>query len=476
MPCRSRWPRLPRSPRCRACCSGAASGPRRRCSATSRSATASARTSATSTPPAATSRMIVCVALGMAMRNRGRRQVLWWCLAAASGAGLWFSESRSALGAAGAVVIVGMLWAATSRFRPQPRAAVLAVAVTALLGGAAVRAMLLEADPDYRGVGFRQQFVQTSVRMIARAAVVRRRRRPLPLVLAALSLAGAGHQLRSGECTQFFSPGRRRARPGRPRVVCDLADLTAGANRASGGACTARRAAGGRGRRRGRVHHHLPDRASVPPRRGGVSVLAAVRADDGAGGRHAAERHGPRRRIARVLEHTAGVALAGCSGRDRHSHCESDHHGKGRRDPVRIAGRERLVRMGDAGGRHAVSLDRPLREPVRAGRRHTRGDPGPSAHRRPEHPGDGGRGDDGRRRPRPDAGGRHLGDHQPAAGAGRCRRSSTSGSTSASIGSGSRRSTSPAARTCAGLACRSANRGSSANSAAPDQLSHPFHQ
>ncbi len=111
--------------------------------------------------------MIVCVALGMAMRNRGRRQVLWWCLAAASGAGLWFSESRSALGAAGAVVIVGMLWAATSRFRPQPRAAVLAVAVTALLGGAAVRAMLLEADPDYRGVGFRQQFVQTSVRMIA---------------------------------------------------------------------------------------------------------------------------------------------------------------------------------------------------------------------------------------------------------------------------------------------------------------------
>jgi O-antigen ligase len=111
--------------------------------------------------------MIGCVALGMAIRERGRRRALWVCLAAASGAGLWFSESRSALGAAGAVVIVGVLWASTTRFRPRARAGVLAVVVLALLGGAAVRARLLEADPDYRGVGFRQQFVQTSVRMIA---------------------------------------------------------------------------------------------------------------------------------------------------------------------------------------------------------------------------------------------------------------------------------------------------------------------
>jgi hypothetical protein len=111
--------------------------------------------------------MIVCVALGMAVRDRGRRRALWLCLAAASSGGLWFSESRSALGAAGAVVIVGVLWASTTRFRPRARAGVLAVVLLALLGGAAVRGRLLEADPDYRGVGFRQQFVQTSVRMIA---------------------------------------------------------------------------------------------------------------------------------------------------------------------------------------------------------------------------------------------------------------------------------------------------------------------
>jgi hypothetical protein len=88
------------------------------------------------------------------------------CLAAASGGGLWLSESRSALGAVIAVVIVAALWASTSRFSTRARATALAIAVLALLGGAAFRARLLESDPDYRGVGFRQQFVQTSLRMI----------------------------------------------------------------------------------------------------------------------------------------------------------------------------------------------------------------------------------------------------------------------------------------------------------------------
>ena len=35
-----------------------------------------------------------------------------------------------------------------------------------MLGGALVRARLLEADPTYRGGGFREQFFQTSLRMI----------------------------------------------------------------------------------------------------------------------------------------------------------------------------------------------------------------------------------------------------------------------------------------------------------------------
>lgn len=111
--------------------------------------------------------MIACLALGMALRDRGRRRAMWLCLAGASGVGLWFSESRSALGAAGAVIVVAALWAATTRFSTRARAAMLAGVVLALLGGAALRTRLMETDPTYRGAGFRGQFFQTSVRMIA---------------------------------------------------------------------------------------------------------------------------------------------------------------------------------------------------------------------------------------------------------------------------------------------------------------------
>ena len=65
--------------------------------------------------------MIACLALGMALRDRGYRRAIWFCMAGASGIGLWFSESRSALGAAGAVIVIAATWATTSRFS-SPRA------------------------------------------------------------------------------------------------------------------------------------------------------------------------------------------------------------------------------------------------------------------------------------------------------------------------------------------------------------------
>jgi O-antigen ligase len=110
--------------------------------------------------------MTACLALGMAMRASGRRRIGWLCLAAASGAGLWLSRSRSALGAAGAVIIVAMVWAATARFRTRGRALTLGVVVVALLAAAGIRARVLETDPEYRGVGYRSQFVQASLRMV----------------------------------------------------------------------------------------------------------------------------------------------------------------------------------------------------------------------------------------------------------------------------------------------------------------------
>ena len=116
--------------------------------------------------------MIVCLALGMAVRERGYRRMIWLGLTGASGVGLWFSESRSALGAAGAVMIVAAMWAATSRFSGRARAMTLAAIVIGLLGGAAVQARMLQADPSYRGVGFRAQFNATSLRMIGARPVL----------------------------------------------------------------------------------------------------------------------------------------------------------------------------------------------------------------------------------------------------------------------------------------------------------------
>jgi len=111
--------------------------------------------------------MIACLALGMAWRERAYRRAIWLGLAGASGVGLWFSESRSALGAATVVVAGAVMWVATNRLGLRARAVTLAVVVIALLGGAFVRARFLETDPTYRGSGFREQFTRTSLRMIA---------------------------------------------------------------------------------------------------------------------------------------------------------------------------------------------------------------------------------------------------------------------------------------------------------------------
>ena len=110
--------------------------------------------------------MTLCLALGMAGYRRGRERVFWLAIAAAISAALWLSGSRSALGAAGALMIVAIVWALTQRFTVTVRRLTFAAAVIVLLIGAVVRARMLETDPDYKGTGFRTQFTQTSARMI----------------------------------------------------------------------------------------------------------------------------------------------------------------------------------------------------------------------------------------------------------------------------------------------------------------------
>ncbi|MGH9142491.1 MAG: O-antigen ligase family protein [Vicinamibacterales bacterium] len=111
--------------------------------------------------------MLMCLALGMAMRDRGYRRAAWCAMAAASGIGLWLSESRSAMAAAAIVLAIAATWVVTGRFPIRMRAVTLAAVLIAALGAGAVRARLLENDPTYRGSGFREQFYATSLRMIA---------------------------------------------------------------------------------------------------------------------------------------------------------------------------------------------------------------------------------------------------------------------------------------------------------------------
>jgi O-antigen ligase len=111
--------------------------------------------------------MMICLALGMAVRARGYRRAIWCALAGASAIGLWLSVSRSAIAAAAIVLAVAATWALTARFALRPRVVLVAVVLMVAVGAGAVRARLLENDPTYRGSGFREQFYATSMRMIA---------------------------------------------------------------------------------------------------------------------------------------------------------------------------------------------------------------------------------------------------------------------------------------------------------------------
>ena len=110
--------------------------------------------------------MILCLALGMALRERGRARALWSAAAVANIVGLWFAESRSAMAAAAIVLAVAAAWALSARWKPPVRAIALFCLIVVAVGLGTVRARQLGNDPTYRGTGFRQQFNATSLRMI----------------------------------------------------------------------------------------------------------------------------------------------------------------------------------------------------------------------------------------------------------------------------------------------------------------------
>ena len=111
--------------------------------------------------------MLVCLALGMALRASGRARIGWIALAAMNAIGLWFSESRSAVAAAAIAASLAAAWTLSRRWTTRARVVALAAVVVLGVVVSIGRAALLERDPTFRGSGFRQQFNATSLRMIA---------------------------------------------------------------------------------------------------------------------------------------------------------------------------------------------------------------------------------------------------------------------------------------------------------------------
>jgi len=111
--------------------------------------------------------MLICLALGMALRTSGRARLGWLALTVMNTIGLWFSESRSAFAATAIAAALAAAWTLSRRWSTAARVAAVAAVVVVGLALSVGRAALLERDPTFRGSGFRQQFNATSARMIA---------------------------------------------------------------------------------------------------------------------------------------------------------------------------------------------------------------------------------------------------------------------------------------------------------------------
>ncbi len=116
--------------------------------------------------------MLVCLAVGMAWRARGRSRVIWLAIAAVLASGVWLSASRSAQAAA-VIATTGLLaWCVAARFRSRTVAfnGLAVVVVIAIAGGAALWTM--SRNQLSRGTSYRVQFNETSRRMIASRPII----------------------------------------------------------------------------------------------------------------------------------------------------------------------------------------------------------------------------------------------------------------------------------------------------------------
>jgi O-antigen ligase len=110
--------------------------------------------------------LVLCLALGIAMRDQGRRRAFWILTAAACVVGLWMSRSRTAEAAAALTIPVAFLWAVTTNWTRAKRFSLIGAVVGVIVLVGAVRVVQIERDPTYTASGFRQQFVMSSFRVI----------------------------------------------------------------------------------------------------------------------------------------------------------------------------------------------------------------------------------------------------------------------------------------------------------------------
>jgi O-antigen ligase len=111
--------------------------------------------------------LVLCLAVGMAVRARGRARAPWIVAAVLNAIGVWFSQSRSAFAAIAIAAMLGMVWLGTAAWTLRARMTAVALVIALGIGGSFARARQLERDPTFRSGDFRQQFYGASLRMIA---------------------------------------------------------------------------------------------------------------------------------------------------------------------------------------------------------------------------------------------------------------------------------------------------------------------
>jgi len=110
--------------------------------------------------------MILCLSLGMTVRERGRRRLWWMASSAACVVGLWLSRSRSAEAAAALIVAAAALWSTTVAWPRTLRVRVIGGVLGVLVLLVLAAAWRIEKNPTYSELGLRQQFVMSSFRII----------------------------------------------------------------------------------------------------------------------------------------------------------------------------------------------------------------------------------------------------------------------------------------------------------------------